>query len=96
MNGVESTGLVKRMNFYKKDSRWLSINSETIKYHSEKFESSWGEHNSQNKLHGRGIHFFMSNMYCKGSFFIAYWENGRIAPGTNYIDISLLTRGITG
>jgi len=40
-----------------------------------------GEHNSNNKLHGRGI-----NIWHGVTIFIQYWDNGAVAPG-NYLYI---------
>ena len=52
------------------------------KYTNKNGDLSFGEHNQENEPHGRGIEFSIYD-----AIRIGYFDNGGVAPGTNYIHI---------
>ncbi len=76
MNGVEITEILERFNFKKGKSEWLSIDSSVSRVIKEGADCQFGEHNSSDNLHGRGI-----CIYSDGGISIRYWNKGGITPG---------------
>ena len=81
VDGAEEADLIDRINLTSEDSSWLAFSSLSSRVSRDFDFLLFGEHNSDDKLNGRGI-FTDEN----GNIRIGYWNNGVIAPG-NFIKI---------
>ena len=82
MNGVRKADLQKRLNLVREEQNWLSFNLATTKISSTGMSKSFGEHDANNKLHGKGI-----TIYSHGTICIGYNNSGSPAMGKHYINI---------
>ena len=81
--------VIRRINLLQSDKTWFSMNSFTCRIRYDGYVPSYGEHNSVNKLNGKGIRFgYNDDVYDSRirNLTIGYWEMGERAPGA-YIHI---------